>query len=790
MEAAERAPRETAPAGRSRRRGWLAAGIAGGAVVLLVGGWLAWRAQRPAGGKTAASGEFVGAAACAACHAEESAAWSGSQHALAMREASDSSVLGDFDGATFAYDTVTSTFSRRGDRFVVRTDGPDGKLADFEVRYTFGVYPLQQYLVEEPGGRLQALSIAWDARPKEEGGQRWFHLYPGQGITHGDELHWTGRQQNWNHMCSDCHSTDVQKGYDAGTDSFRTSWSELNVACEACHGPASRHIEWARAPRILRSLLWRSDGLPEQLTERRGVTWTHDPATGQPRRSEPRATSREVQLCAQCHSRRAQIAGGYTAGAPLMDHYAPALIEPGLYYPDGQQRDEVYTYGSFLQSRMFHEGVTCSDCHDPHTQKLRAPGNALCTQCHTPAKYDQPAHHHHAAGSTGALCASCHMPQTTYMQIDARRDHSIRVPRPDQSVKLGVPNACNRCHTDRSARWAADRVRGWFGADPAGFQHFAEVFAADEAGQAGAAPGLQRLATDPAEPGIVRASALARLAHWPGPAALQSVEVGVGDPDPLVRRATLDLVETLDPRERIRWATPLLSDSVRAVRTQAAWVLAPASAALPSTEEQQAFARAAEEFVASQRYNADRPESRVTLGTFLAQLGREAEAATEYRAALRLAPRYVPAYVNLADLLRSRGMEADAARTLRDGLAVAPDNAVLHHALGLSLARSGDTPGAVAELGKAASLAPDDARLAYAYAVALNSAGRAAEAFQTLDAALARNPDDRDLLFALATFHRDAGHAAEALRYAERLQRAAPTDPEARALVQSLRAGM
>ncbi|HET8656428.1 MAG TPA: tetratricopeptide repeat protein [Longimicrobiaceae bacterium] len=766
---------------------------AAGVLVIAAAGWLALRALRPGDGARApgrpavagrARGEFVGAAKCATCHQAEYAAWKGSQHSLAMQEASDSSVLGDFGGATFAYAGVTTTFFRKDGGFRVRTDGPDGTLADFEVKYTFGVYPLQQYLISMPGGRLQALSIAWDARPKEQGGQRWFHLYPGQGIEHTSDLHWTGLQQNWNFMCADCHSTNVRKGYDAASNEFHTTWSEIDVSCEACHGPGSRHVQWAKYPRWLAALRWKNEGLTAQLDERRGVRWTHDPATGQPRRSEPRRTEAEVQVCAQCHSRRAQVAEGYVAGAPLLDYYLPSVLLPGLYYADGQQKDEVYTYGSFLQSRMFHAGVTCSDCHDPHTQKLRATGNPLCTRCHSAARYDRPAHHHHPLGSVGAQCVSCHMPATTYMQIDARRDHSIRVPRPDQSVALGVPNACNRCHTDRSAQWAVERLRGWYGHQPSGFQHFAAAFHAAEEELPGADSALAAVFDDSTQPAFVHASALARMAERTDPDAVEAALRGLDSPDPQVRHAALTILERLPPEQRVSPAVPLLSDSSRAVRMEAAWVLAPVAHGLLG-DEARAYARASEEFVASQRYNADRPESRVTLGTYFALLGRLPEAEAEFRSVLHLFPRAVPAYVNLADLYRSQGRESDAEQTLREGLAVVPQDPSLHYALGLSLARAGRVPDAVAELARAATLG-GTAEYAYAYAVALNSSGRAEEAIRVLEKALARAPGDPDLLFALATFHRDAGDGAEALRYAEALERMHPSDARARALVESL----
>src|SRR5205823_4298903 len=191
--------------------------------------------------------EYVGAAACGACHAREYEAWSRSHHRHAMQVADAKSVLGNFRDAKFVYAGTTSLFSTRDGRYYVRTDGPDGKLAEFEIKYTFGVAPLQQYLIELPGGKLQALGIAWDSRPKANGGQRWFHLYPDQNLRAGDPLHWTGINQNWNFMCAECHSTRLRKNFDAATGRFTTTWAEIDVACEACHGPGAEHAARAKA---------------------------------------------------------------------------------------------------------------------------------------------------------------------------------------------------------------------------------------------------------------------------------------------------------------------------------------------------------------------------------------------------------------------------------------------------------------------------------------------------------------------------------------------------------------
>ncbi len=723
----------------------------------------------------AAAAVHVGSQSCAQCHAAEAQAWQASQHAVAMQHATERTVLGNFDDATYDFQGVQTRFFRRDDKYFIRTDGPDGQLADFEIKYTFGIAPLQQYLVELPGGRLQAVAVTWDARPREAGGQRWFRQYPTEQLDHTDELHWTRRSQNWNFMCADCHSTEVSKGYEAANDSFRTTYSEISVGCEACHGPGSAHVEWAE-----RKGRDAGKGLTVQFDERRGVTWGRNAATGQPARSKPRTTEREIEVCAQCHARRAQIAERYQPGQPFMDHYLPSLLVPGLYHVDGQQQDEVFIWGSWLQSRMHGAGVTCSDCHDPHTQKLRTSGNAICAQCHDASKYDASTHHRHQQGAAGAQCVDCHMPRTTYMVVDPRRDHSMRVPRPDESVSLGVPNACNACHADRDAKWAAGAVRDWLGRDAVGYQTFAPVFQAAEGGETSALDRLAGVAVDAAQPAIVRASALARLAGS-GQFTRDFAQRMSQDASPLVRLATVQLADVMPTEARAAVLGPLLGDATRAVRIEAARSLAGGQDRLPQ-ELLPRWEAASQEYIATLQYNADRPESRVALGGFRAATGQADAAHAEFATAIRLDPDFVPAYVNAADVLRAQGRDQASAEMLRQGLQRVPMSATLHHALGLARVRLQQPELAMGSFRRAVELDPATARYSYVYAVALHSTGQVDAAIRHLLEAGKRWPHDREMLMALTSFQLESGRRQEAQVTARRLVAAYPADPQVRVL--------
>jgi predicted CXXCH cytochrome family protein len=782
------------PRRASKRRIAIAASVA--AALILVGG-LAFafltEGLRDAlrGRASEAAATFVGSETCAGCHHAEAELWRGSQHKRAMDHAAEKSVLGDFNDAGFEYYGVPSRFFRRDGKFLVETDGPDGKLGAFEVKYTFGIDPLQQYLVEFPDGRLQALSLAWDSRPKDQGGQRWFHLYPNEEIKHDDVLHWTKLNQNWNFMCAECHSTGVHKNYNATSDHFATSFAEISVGCEACHGQGSRHVEWARA----RQSWWPFDknddpkmGLAARFDERRDISWPIDAKTGNAHRNfTPALLRKEVETCGLCHARRSKFSEDWVPGRSLSDTHVVSPLARGLYHADGQMRDEVYNYGSFKQSKMFAAGVTCSDCHEPHATKLRAPGDGVCMQCHASDKYAAATHHHHEALSPPLSCASCHMPERTYMVVDRRHDHSFRVPRPDLSVELDTPNACNDCHSDKSPAWAASAVETWYGATRKGFQKYAEAFHAAWMEKADAAALLAAVASDPNAPAVARASALSEIGSRVSPSNINLARTGMSDPDPMVRIGALDMLENVPALQLWPLVSPLLLDSNRGVRIRAASLLAAVpTASQPPTDREQ-FEGAAAEFVAAQRLNADRPEARTTLGNFLARRRLPADAEVEYKAALRLSAQYAPAAINLADLYRQLGRDKDGESVLRVAIAALPRDAGLHYALGLTFTRLKQPDEALGEVRRAAELEPDRGRYAYVYAVALHSAGRGEEAMVVLRGALDKHPDDRDILLALINFNREAGNIGPALEYAERLALIAPDDRGLALLVEQLR---
>jgi Flp pilus assembly protein TadD len=705
---------------------------------------------------------FVGRESCIRCHEIENRMWEGSHHDLAMQEANERTVLGDFDDATFTYNGVTSTFFSKGDKFFVRTDGPDGELHDYEIAYTFGAVPLQQYLIEFPGGRYQALPICWDTRAAEDGGQRWFHLYPEEKIDWQDPLHWTGIYQNWNYMCAECHSTNLRKAYQLEGDRYETTWSELDVSCEACHGPGSKHLAWANAVTagVTPPFEHEHMGLAVRLEDPGRGTWTISPETGSGVRLGLPVETTEMETCARCHSRRGVISEDYLFDRPLLDTHRLALLEEGLYDADGQIVEEVYVHGSFLQSKMYQQGVTCSDCHDPHNLELHFPGDAACVRCHSPKMFASPEHHFHKPDTPGAFCVDCHMPPKNYMVVDPRHDHSLRVPRPDLSLELGITDACSQCHQDKPIQWSIDAVAKWYGPERRAEPRYGEVLHAGRVGLPEAEAALVKLVEDAEMAAIVRATALHQLQRYLTPSSLAT-----------------------------RLATPLLSDPVRLVRLEAARLVAPVPETMLDTRQKSMLAGALDEYREAQLINADRAEGHLNLGWLHTVRGELAEAEAAFEKAREIEPYFVPAFVNLADVYRQQGRDDEGEAVLREALEVEPDSGEVYHALGLVLVRQRRPEEALAALGRAAELQPEEPRYAFVHGVALNDLGQKDAALEVLTAAHRRHPADRELLWILALINRDRGNSVAAGEYARKLYELAPQDPRVQQLLRELETG-
>lgn len=602
--------------------------------------------------------EYVGRHTCIKCHENQHLAWENTHHDKALQHATADTVLGDFDNVTYSAKGVTTRFFEQDGKYLVHTEGPSGKYQDFQVLYAVGIVPLQQYLVALPGGRLQALSVAWDTQKN-----RWYSLYPDERITPDDWLHWTQGAQNWNMMCADCHSTHVKKNYDTESRQYQTTWAEIDVSCEACHGPAAAHVDWATRKNVTPSS-------PPPMLNTKG-----------------QSAKAEVELCGACHALRTRIGEDVSPSEQLLDSHIPSLLVPEMYHVDGQIKGEAFEYGAFLQSKMYQAGVRCTDCHDPHSLTLKAEGNALCTRCHSASTFDTQKHHHHPPNSAASRCINCHMDGETFMGVDYRRDHSFRVPRPDLSVSLGVPNACQRCHVKESPEWATRWVERHFGKERA--PHFATLLAPARERVPGADEPLVNYVTNPAHPPIARATLLTALSRYPSATAGDTVLASLQDNDALMKHTAINLLFAAPDSLKASTMSPYLTDSVTALRMAAANGLAGVSPALLGPAGVDTLNGALGLYQGHLDFHADSPSGQLMRGAFLDRQGKPTLAMSAYQEALRLDEKFTPARINLANLLHAQGKSEEAIKAFQEVIRQQPTFGDAYYSLGLLFAELG-----------------------------------------------------------------------------------------------------
>ena len=617
-------------------------------------------ALSPAAAETIPHPAYVGSETCAECHQDQVEDWRNSHHGLAWTLPNPDTVVGDFDGTRFDGNGMTARFRLEDGEYFSDVTESDGSQAEYKIHSVVGIEPLQQYLVETDDGRLQSFDVVWDA---ESGG--WYHLYPDQILPPSDGLHWTGPYKNWNGRCAECHATGFQKNYDPLTRRFNSTQAEIGVGCEACHGPGEAHIAWAEGK-----------AMPESEADLDTLGFVMRFGAGD--------VEADIQQCAGCHARREPLGDGNPLpGTPFHDAYRLSLLTQPLYHADGQIRDEVYVYGSFLQSKMYEAGVSCMNCHDAHTAELKAEGNGVCTQCHSPAGnpdfptlkaglYDDPAHHFHPMGSEGAECKSCHMPESVYMGIDWRADHSFRIPRPDLSRFTGAPDACTGCHEDQTAEWAAEQIAGWYPDSDNRQFHYGLTLARGEENPANARESLLALIEDDAYPAIVRATAMNLLEPVTDPEVAERMEPFLTDAHPLLRAGAATLQRGAAPQDRVPRIINLLSDPMKSVRLAAVRQMLDAPIARLPDRYDRAFKAALAEWQDALITKADFPETQMAIaGTALVQRNFEAAAAA-FREAVALDPQLVQAWVMVVRIAAAlEGVEA-ARAVVGEALAANP----------------------------------------------------------------------------------------------------------------------
>jgi tetratricopeptide (TPR) repeat protein/formate-dependent nitrite reductase cytochrome c552 subunit len=710
---------------------------------------------------------------CASCHSSQVKEWRSSHHFHAMEKATKTSVLADFDSYSLDYHGSKVKFYTKDDSFFIVMPNQAGAMTEYQVTHTFGYEPLQQYMFDFGKGRLQFFPFAWDSRTKNEGGQRWFILHPDQSDT--DIFHWTQMGQNWNHMCADCHSTDFEKNFDVKNNQFNSRFSAINVSCNACHGDSKEHLKWANGNTKIKQ-----KGFATYIGPKTPL-FTQQ-ADGAMKSVSALKDSEQINVCATCHARRTNLSDRKDPH-DFFNAFQPSLLLPNLYHVDGQVWDENYVWGSFKQSKMHEAGVTCTNCHNPHSGKLTLTGNQTCTQCHAAATFDSSKHHGHKVASTGSQCVDCHMPTTTYMQVDDRRDHSFRVPRPDLTLKTNVPNACNSCHTNKTANWAVDAITSWHPTPKhIGKNHFAISFFTADNGMPNAADMLTKIAQDKKFPDIVRASALTRMTNTPGNNAIVAIARAVKQTDPMQRLAAVSAAKPYNLADRWRLLSTLLSDPYKSVRVEAANSLAAVLVQpLPTpllAKDKIRLENALTEYQEVQAYQSERGFSHANLGNLALKLNKATEAVTHYETAIRIEPIFMPAYLSLADLYRQWGNEEQALNILNNALAIKADAADVHYNIAMSLIRSQQKVKAINSLKKATHHAPNNANYFYTLGLLLQDQNNKIAAIKAFNRAFTLTPNNPDSSFSLAQAYAADKQYAKALYYAENLQKLVPNNQQ------------
>ncbi|WP_158253198.1 tetratricopeptide repeat protein [Marinobacter maroccanus] len=663
---------------------------------------------------------FADVSECAGCHASEVREWSGSQHAVAMAPATPDTVEGNFSNGRFADSDIQANFRREGEGYVIRLS-EGGNSREWPVRYTFGVYPLQQYLVDVGHGRLQAFNIAWDTRAESEGGQRWFRLDESDQNHPGDAMHWTGVYQNWNNQCADCHSTGLKRNYDAESDSYDTHWQQISVGCAACHENAEEHAHAALDGKSL---------APGVELAAMGA-WLVSQGARPPMHEGPDSSPNQVPSCGRCHSLRTSLTD--QGGGQVHDQFSLTRLDEPFYYSDGRIREEVFVLGSFEQSKMFEAGVVCSDCHNPHTGNLKAQGNAVCTQCHSAADFDTPEHHRHGRGSEGAQCVNCHMPESTFMKIDARREHSFMVPRPDISNASSSPDVCLGCHTDKNRDWSITEVDGWF---PELYEQETWYHV-----QQRPSSGMVEYLQNPDEPALRRATLLEQQGQWLAQEQPSLVANLSASDQVVMRESAFRILRHGSAEHARRVGEAGLIDSSLAVRIAAFESLTWLGVELDSAP----WEKVRGEYEHFLEMQSDLPSGLVLKARYLLARDFVYKAERTLEKALNKDPGYAPGTILLTDILRSGGRNLEAIDAINRTLEQTPDEASLIHLRGLINLKLKDYSKALEDLERATALAPDQWLFGYRYAVALFQLQQQDEARKVTGALLERFPENPQL---------------------------------------------
>jgi tetratricopeptide (TPR) repeat protein len=699
---------------------------------------------------------FLGDKNCKECHKNQFKEWKGSHHDKAMQLADSSSILGNFNNEKFISQGVTSHFYKKEGAFYVNTEGRDGKNHDYKIVYTFGITPLQQYIVKFPNGHYQCLRTAWDSLKN-----KWFDLYPDFKVVHSEWLHWSRGGLNWNTMCSDCHSTNVRKNYDLKTDSYDTKYAIINVNCEACHGPGKQHVDDVK--RL---------GNKYSPTKTMHMTLNTNPKD-------------LVDQCARCHMRREQFSEAFNFEGTMLDHYFPQLIEEPVYHPDGQILDEDYVYGSFIQSKMYQNNITCNNCHNSHSLKLKFEGNALCAQCHIPEKFNTPKHHFHKMDTDGSQCINCHMPGKYYMGNDFRRDHSFRVPRPDLSLKYGTPNACANCHK-KDDTWAWEAFQKLFGTVDS--IHFSDKLVPGMKGRPNAHIGLAELINDKTQPEMARASAVKALANYNTENFINDYLTWLNDASPLVRGASIDVLSEINNTDYINSFLPLLNDPKRSIRIKAFYGLSGLEESQLPQRYKESYQKVKKEFFTYLNTNSDFVGGHTKQANYYLKKGDLQKGIEGYERALKIDNINNQVRLTLATLYYNSQNYLKAEEAFKTVIKQEPEYGPTYYSLALLYAELDKTDEAIELLNTAIKKMPENMRVYYNLSLLYDKNQNQKNAESILVKGLKIDGTNESLLYALAFHYSKYKQLEKAKNILKRLVQLYPNNSQYSSFLQQLKA--
>ena len=730
-----------------------------------------------------ASSEYAGSTACADCHSSEHEQWQNSHHSKAMQAATVDTVLGDFDDISVEFHNIKSRFFVKNGQYQIETTNKDGQQETFNVVYTFGFEPLQQYILDTGNGHLQAFNIAWDTRDASIGGQRWFHLQPDIKMTEDHPFFWQRHFQNWNSRCAECHTTGYEKNYDADTHTYQSGFAEPNVGCESCHGPGQAHIDQLKDKQLdpNKGFITRLEATPIfQYAE-------NDPIAN----LSGETNTQYMQQCAFCHSRRLTL-GQSDNGAIQADQYEEqfhnehslSLLDSELYFDDGQIKDEVFVIGSFLQSKMAHAGVTCSNCHNPHSGNISLSANTVCSQCHLPDEFDTPKHHFHAAGSTDTnvgspLCVDCHMPARTYMQVDDRRDHGFIIPSAKVSEITGSPNVCLGCHIEKDLNWVEKTLQQQYGNEHsrpplAKTIHWSNIHTLSDAEKIVFT--RERLGN---QSPIVDAKLLSIINTRPTQESVSLAIEQLKAPSPLVRRAAIDVLSQLPPETMVNFVVPLLDDPIQSVRFQAAAVLANHLTSL-SPQQTEKISSGLMEYKNSLLQNADSPNAQLSLAQLALAEQNIDDAKIHYDNALEIAPKLPAAQLGMANFWRATQAVDNEEAVLAEAAQMHPDFSEVLFQYGLYQVRAKQYEQASQILVEASELEDSQPYYAYVAAASLDRVEKTQQAIGLLLAANNRWPQQTNLLTSLALYSEKTNDKESLATAVDALKQLLPDNPQVR----------